>query len=320
MLNRIFIIYICLVSFILSKEIHIKEITLQGLITNPKQEISGMDWYNDYLFLLPENLGGFLFMIPKNQIQNAIDSRNAAPLQPQKTDFITPNYSISIPGFDGLEAIAFFNNNVLISIEAEHKGTMSGYVAWGSFDPKTLQIIIPEENIKKINTPSQIDNMSFESILVNNNEAIMIYEANGANIQKKVTQPVLSLSDFTLRKIRAPNIEYRITDVTKISKNKFWAINYYWSGDKKKLIPAKDKISKKYPKKESHRKVETVERLIEFEIKKDKIRLSKNAPIQLYLENGAARNWEAICRFNKNGFLIATDKYPRMILGYIKVP
>ena len=44
----------------------IQEIELKGIITNPKQEISGMDWYNDNLFLLPENLGGYIFMVKKN--------------------------------------------------------------------------------------------------------------------------------------------------------------------------------------------------------------------------------------------------------------
>ncbi len=312
------IFYACFSILLFSKEVHVKEIPLQGLITDPKQEISGMDWYEDNLFLLPENLEGFLFMIPDSIIYNSIKSSQPEPIEPEKVAFITPNYSKTIPGFDGLEAIAFYNNKVLISIEAEDKGLMEGYVAWGDINPKTLEIRIPKKNIKKINTPAQIDNMSFESILINRNEAIMIYEANGTNLHINLSQPSLSLSDYTLKKIPAPIIEYRITDVTKTYDNKFWAINYYWSGDKKKLNPAKDKISKKYPKKESHSKVETVERLIEFEIKKDTIRLSDNAPIQLYLEDGVARNWEAICRFNENGFLIATDKYPRMIFGYVE--
>lgn len=317
MLHRI-LLYVFLPTLLFSREVHIKEIPLKGLITNPKQEISGMDWYGDHLFLLPENLGGFLFMIPKSEIQNSIKSLKPKPIQPKKIDFITPNYLDAIAGFDGFEAIAFYKNIVLISIEAENNGSMNGYIAWGSINPKTLKVNVPDKNIKKINTPIQIDNMSFESILVNKNEAIMIYEANGANLHKNLTHPTLSLSDFTLRKISAPMIEYRITDATKVYKNKFWTINYYWSGDKKKLNPAKDKISEKYPKGGSHRRVETVERLIEFEIKKDKIKLSDVAPIQLYLEDGAARNWEAICRFNKNSFLIATDKHPRMILGYVK--
>ena len=33
-----------------------------------------MDWYGEKLFLLPENLGGYLFMLSKNEIQEHISS------------------------------------------------------------------------------------------------------------------------------------------------------------------------------------------------------------------------------------------------------
>ena len=69
----------------------IQEIELEGLITNPKQEISGMDWYNDNLFFLPENLGGYLFMIKKNKIQKQLSLKKGS-IQPIKTIFNTPDY------------------------------------------------------------------------------------------------------------------------------------------------------------------------------------------------------------------------------------
>jgi len=68
------ILYVCFSILLFSKEVQVKEIPLRGLITNPKQEISGMDWYEDNLFLLPENLGGFLFMIPESKIHYSIKS------------------------------------------------------------------------------------------------------------------------------------------------------------------------------------------------------------------------------------------------------
>ena len=49
----------------------IQEIELKGIIANPKQEISGMDWYNDNLFLLPENLDGYLFMVKKMRYKSS---------------------------------------------------------------------------------------------------------------------------------------------------------------------------------------------------------------------------------------------------------
>ena len=168
--------FIVLILFILSpgisKEVKIRQISLSGLITNPKQEISGMDWYKDNLFLLPENLGGFLFMIPKNQIQDALLSKNSDPILPRQIKFTTPDYSSLIDGFDGLEAIAFQGKKVLISIEAESNDTMVGYVAWGQIDPETFAVKIPKENLKKIETPIQISNMTYESIIVQDNRAV----------------------------------------------------------------------------------------------------------------------------------------------------
>ena len=64
---------------------------------------------------------------------------------------------------------------------------------------------------------------------------------------------------------------------------------------------------------------QTIERLVEFKIKRNSISLTRKKPINLILEEGNSRNWEAIVRFGESGFLIATDKYPRMILAYVKL-
>ena len=316
--------FIVLILFILSpgisKEVKIRQISLSGLITNPKQEISGMDWYKDNLFLLPENLGGFLFMIPNNQIQDALMTKNPDPILPRQIKFTTPDYSSLINGFDGLEAIAFQGEKVLITIEAESNDTMVGFVAWGKIDPETYEVKIPKENLKKIETPIQISNMTYESIIVHNNRAVLIYEANGSNLQKTVQQPVVSLLDFSEKKMKSPNIEYRITDATRIDQNRrFWAINYFWPGDKKRLKPAADPITETSGKGKTHQSSDVVERLIEFEIKGEIINFSDHEPIQLELDKDAPRNWEGIVRIDDKGFLIVTDKHPKMILGFVPI-
>lgn len=292
----------------------IQEIDLEGIITNPKQEISGMDWYNDNLFLLPENLGGYLFMVKKNEIQKQLSLQKGS-IKPIKTIFNTPDYSKSILGFDGFEAIAFYGNNIYVTIEADENGEMVGYIAWGNIDPISYETTILEKNIQKISTPIQIDNLSYESIIRHENNLLLLYEANGSSLRKDPYQLLISLNDFSSKKIKGPNIEYRITDATKVRKNKFWAINYYWPGDKKNLKPSLDKLSKN----KKTNSDQTIERLVEFKIKKNSISLTRKKPINLILEEGNSRNWEAIVRFGESGFLIATDKYPRMILAYIKL-
>ena len=136
------LLIILLLSVGVSNEISFKEISLKGKITDPKQEISGMDWYKNQLVLLPENLGGFLYMISKQKIFKSIDSSNPQSIEPKKTVFTTPDYSKFIPGFEGLEAIAFNKNDVYITIEANDGGQMQGYLAWGNIDPNTHQVTL----------------------------------------------------------------------------------------------------------------------------------------------------------------------------------
>ena len=311
---------ITLLSFghILGQESKIREIGLSGLITDRKQEISGMDWYQDRLFLLPENLGGFLFTIPKSDILKSLEMGEQQPITPKQTKFTTPDYSNLIQGFDGFEAIAFNGNKVFISIEAEHDGKMNGYLVWGEIDPRTLEVKISKNDLKSIETPIQLDNISFESVLMYDHDILMIYEANGSNLQKEVRQSVYSPKDGSISHIKSSNIEYRITDATRVdSNNRFWSINYFWPGDEKLLLPGKDLLLSRTLEGNSHSKSDAVERLVEFEIKNNEIIFSENDPIQIVLDPSGSRNWEAIARLENEGFLIATDKYPKMILGFV---
>ena len=312
---------IAIVSFplIFGKEIKVQEIQLSGLITDKKQEISGMDWYQDRLFLLPENMGGFLFSISKGEILDAIVGGKKVTITPKKTRFKTPDYSSLIKGFDGFEAIAFSEDKIYISIEAERDGEMIAYLAWGEIDSKSLEVNISEDHIVPMNTPIQLGNMSFESLLIDNNNILMIYEANGSNLRKDARQTVFSPENKITSHINFPNIEYRITDVTRKDNNgRFWAINYFWPGDKKLLSPGEDNVLNKVKQGSTHSKSNQIERLIEFEMSAGGISISDTKPIQLFLESDESRNWEAIARLGNRGLLIATDKHPRMILGYVQ--
>ena len=48
-----------------------------------------------------------------------------------------------------------------------------------------------------------------------------MYEANGSNLRKNPYQLSVSLNDFSMNKINSSNIEYRITDATKVKKINF---------------------------------------------------------------------------------------------------
>ena len=72
---------------------------------------------------------------------------------------------------------------------------------------------------------------------------------------------LFSPKDQNISRIRAVNIEYRITDATKVDENnKFWSINYFWPGDKKALEPSRDLIFENTPKGDSHQSSNIVDR------------------------------------------------------------
>ena len=91
----------------------------------------------------------------------------------------------------------------------------------------------------------------------------MVQTCKGALIIFYFLQKIKNIS-----RIRSVNIEYRITDATKVDENnKFWSINYFWQYDKKALEPSRDLIFENTPKGYSHQSSNIVERLIELEIK-----------------------------------------------------
>ena len=204
-----------------------QEIQLEGIITDRKQEISGMTTYKDNLILLPENRNGYYFYIPFDEITNTLATGDTI-LPVQKT-FTTRKLKERYPGLDGFEAIAFNGDNVYIMVEVRMGDKMAGLLLWGTITPSTMEIDIPEENVMLISTPVQIDNFSFESLTIINGQLIMLYETNGWRTISKPFQYVVNLEDMSLNKTPFPHMDFRITDATSVVDNKFWAINYYLS-------------------------------------------------------------------------------------------
>ena len=274
------------------------EVPLDGLITDRKQEISGMTTYKDNLILLPENLNGYYFYIPFDKIMNTL--RTGDKILPVQKTFTTRKLKERYPGLDGFEAIAFNGDDVYIMVEVRIDGKMAGLLLWGTIIPSTMEIDIPEENIMLIKPPAQIDNFSFESLTITDGQLIMIYETNGSKTIDKPFQYVVNLDDMSINKTPFPNIDFRLTDATSVVDNKFWMINYYWTGDKETLGVPNDV---------------GIERLVEFKLGYNGIERSSSEYITLdNLDD--PHNWEGLVRFGR-GFLICTDKWPRMVLGYI---
>lgn len=306
------------------KEADILEIPLNGEISNSNSEISGLCWFGNKLILLPQFPNSFnadygkIFFIEKNRLLNFILGKSKEPILP---DYL----SIDLSDFDeffgpgsGFEAITTKDNYVYFTIESMNFGKTESLLVMGVIDSINKTISLNKESLTKDPSELFIHNISDESILFHNDKIIPIYEVFGKN---KNSNPQVSVFNDKLqfiKKIPFPNIEYRITDVTSVDDTgNFWAINYFYPRDFKKLNPAKDELFLKHGIGKSHINYEQVERLVEFKILEDKIVINDSEPIYIELQENESRNWEGIVRFD-DGFIIATDKYPSTILAYLK--
>ena len=314
MKNTVFKIIMLLPLIVFGQAIEPIYITLNGDITSPDQEISGLAWYNDDLILLPQYPMDKIYSIHKQQIIDFLDSSRTTIL-PKEIIWNSSGLDKHIKGFEGYESIVFNNDTVYVTIEAERHKLNSGFIASGIIDNNKNEIKLNNKSLMKIKTPVALRNMTYETILLNNNSVITIYEVNSANVNKS---PVYHQFDKNLKSDTIkpfPSTEYRITDATEIDiEGKFWVSNYFWPGDYDLIKPDLNYI---VTKKEN---VKPVERLLEFQFVDENIVRTETSPINIKLsEFGDSRNWEGVVRLDNRGFLIVTDKFPGTILAFIPV-
>ena len=285
-------------------------ITLNGDVTHPDQEFSGLAWSGDNLILLPQYPEDVIYSIPKNEIIQYLNS-NKSTITPDEISWDTSCIEKEIKGFEGFESIAFDGEQVYVTVEAEHGNQNCGYLAKGVLNDCGIKI--DNSSLQKLQTPVTLRNMTFETILLTNESIISIYEVNATNVNEN---PFYYEFDRNLEQRSTkpfPYTDYRITDATELdSMNRFWGINYFWPGDFKLLNPDID--YKTVDKKE----IKPVERLLEFELREDSIVRTETPPLEIKLsEFGDSRNWEGLVRLDDIGFLIVTDKFPGSILAFL---
>jgi hypothetical protein len=299
------------------------EIPLKGEAAERTLEMSGLAWYGDNLILMPQYVNkeapGFYFL-KKDQINNWLESDRVDALIPEKIDLIFPNFDDAIGGFQGFEAVCFSGNNAYLVMESKHDGVMHSFLVSGKMDFKQKRLTINSEKLEPIKLPVNIKNMGYESILKYKYRLMILFEANGANVNADPYAELYTTSLKHKASVSFPNVEYRITDVTDVdSRGRFWALNYFWPGEKKRLLPAEDGILNGFEEGTTHAQYDHVERLVEFKINSKEIVRTSTAPIQLVMEE-KSRNWEGLARLDKKGFLMIVDEHPRTILSFISFP
>ena len=320
---RLLLTIVLLIRLVSAGEVMPIEIPLQGEAADRSLEMSGLAWYGDYLILMPQYVNkkapGFYFL-SKEKINEWLDGDRSKALKPGKLDLIIPNYDNVIGGYQGFEGLCFSGNKVYLLMESKNDGVMSSYIVAGAMDFKKKRLEIEQGKIVQITPPKNINNMGYESILKHKYRLLVLFEANGININPNANAEYYTTSLKHKESVSFPNVEYRITDVTDIDgKGRFWALNYFWPGEKEMLDPGKDLIIKNYEEGKTHQQYEHVERLVEYKIRSNQISRTDSPPIQLVLDE-TSRNWEGLVRLDKKGFLMIVDEHPRTILSFVAKP
>ena len=178
-------------------------------------------------------------------------------------------------------------------------------------------IEINTESLVQLKTQSNVRNMGDEAIVLRGDDVIAIHEINDARAVEQPKARLVNRLSEDLSELIFPNLPYRITDATKLdTEQRFWAINYKYSGDKFSHNTT-DELAIKFGQGASHKEYDNVERLLEFQLQNDRVVLLDQAPIQLKMTGIEGRNWEGIVRLKGRGFLLATDMHPSTMLGFV---
>jgi hypothetical protein len=298
---------------------------LSGPLSEPRAEISGLAWYDDNLILLPqypivfdESSDGLLYYLPKEELLAYLDGTSTTALEPRPIQLIAPDLADQIRNFQGFESIGFSDSQAFLTIESGDGTDMEGYLISGMISPDLSQLELDTTKLASIDPQAVSANHTDESILVFEDKIVTFYEVNGEAI---VADPVAHVFDFDLNPIGTipmTNVEYRLTDTALSSANEFWGIDYFYPGDTD-LLPKADPITDTYGKGNTQSKFDHIERLVKFTYSDDGIDFAKTAPIPLVLTEDI-RNWEGLAILDDRGFLLATDKFPVTILGFVPFP
>ncbi len=210
-------------------------------------------------------------MLERAEVEAAIAVPGGGTLRPRQVVLDAPGLLASLPGWDGIEAIASRGDTVFVAVEAKVDGTMAGYLLRGRGrrvgDGWRLEL--DTERIAPIPVPTHIPNMSQEALVVSGDQVAVIFEANGVNVNPGAH---IALFDFDLSyRGTAPleHVEYRITDASgPRDDGTFWVINYFFPGEGRRLEP---------PVRPGH----PVEHLLELRFDGERVVRSGRAPLDL---------------------------------------
>jgi hypothetical protein len=323
--------------FVAAQETVVRNIPLAAPLNDPIAEYSGMTWCGDRLFLIPQypkrlakkhsaSNRSYFYTLAKQDILDFLQGRRTQALQGQAIELLEGTTRAHSLIFDGYEGAACDGKTLWLTIESvglfqrfRRFRRFSGFLVPADIvenNGKTT-LVLQTERIKKLGSQSKLENKGDEALTIWKQQVITFHEVNSSTV---IDQPVAqAFNKYSGEKAlyKFPHIPFRLTDATSVDQQgRFWGINYKYNRD----VFSDDKvdaIAEQYGQGQSHQRYDNVERLLEFQIDEDRVSLVNQPPIQLQMTNKEGRNWEAIVRLDDLGFLIATDKYPGSLLGFV---
>ena len=306
-------------------EVAPQPLPLAAPLNRPGVEISGLTWHGDTLVVLPQyptraEGGSQVYGLTRSALAQAVADSSAPPLAPIVLPFKAEGLSGHMPAYQGCEAIAFVGDRVYVVTEGQAEGPgMEGVLMRGRVTGGTQSIHVREVQGRSLPRQAALPNMSYEALTTREDTVIALFEANGARVNERPRAYRYGTDLEALGPVPFPTLEYRLTDATSLDdQNRFWVINYFFPGDRDHLRPAPDSLARRHGTGPTHRRAETVERLVEYRYTPRGVRRTDTPPLWLELGENP-RNWEGLVRFG-DGFLVATDKFPDTILAYVPGP
>lgn len=305
-----------------------REIKLTGIGSERFVEASGLTWFNDWLVILPQyphkistKGNGALLAVHKNVLLNYVSGTDTGSVSCRLVPFTATGLdSLLQSNGSGLEAVAFYNNEVFFIAEDRDSNSTNSVLLKGKVFGDLDSIVVDPNYMTEIESASDIENFGDEAMVINKNVIYTIHEVNGNGI---VTSPHSSNFNTELQKIGQipfPGIEYRITDATCLDEHgTFYVLNYFYSGDTH-IKPKTDPIADRWGIGKTNQMYSGIERILECKLTQTGMTLTESPPIYIYLPNNTGRNWEGIAKFDDLGFLIVTDYYPKTVFAFIPFP
>jgi hypothetical protein len=295
------------------------KIGLPPLISYYDNQFSGMFFQNDKLFLLSESrlqdsADAVIYVLKMADInRKMLDSTYRMHFEnyPIKNlDLLREKMEALGDEYEGLEAMYMEGDNVYLTVETATP-SKNCYLLRGNLYDNTvfldLAFLLPMPKPTTA-TGGHIYNAGFESLTMIDLSLIGFFEYNSfaGNNNAAIAITPQSYTTALYQKASMQPLPFRMTDITKTSKNTFTAINYFYKGggaDTVYRVPKTDAKNDQLIRDTSGYK--SYCRLIKLKYKNYKFTWE---PLWEFPAQYNAYNWECIAEHD-GGYFIMNDKY-----------